>query len=96
MKIATGRVVKAIRNHWGYTQKFVASKLNLTPEMLASIENGRVGLDLEKLYQMCLLFKLPMRIMTQLIYEIHEEGSDEGLADALKKLITIQSNQNDE
>lgn len=96
MKTATGKVIKAIRQHLGYTQNFVADKLNITTATLANIENGRVSIDLEKLYQLCLLFKLPMRIMIQLIYEIHEKGSDEGLANAVKQLINTQTDEDGE
>ena len=95
MKKATGMVIKAVRKHLNYKQEFVANKLNITVESFANIENGRVGIELEKLHRLCLLFRCPMRIMVQLIYEVFEKGSDEGLINAIKQLISIPNDKDE-
>ncbi|MFN0255147.1 helix-turn-helix domain-containing protein [Pedobacter ureilyticus] len=89
MKIASGKVIKAIRLHLGYTQKFVANHLNITITTLANIENGRVSLDIEKLYHLSLLYRMPARDILELIIEIHEKGNEEGLVSAIRQLRSI-------
>ncbi|WAC42014.1 helix-turn-helix transcriptional regulator [Pedobacter sp. SL55] len=86
MKIASGKVIKAIRLHLSYTQKFVANHLNITITTLANIENGRVSLDIEKLYHLSLLYRMPARDILELIIEIHEKGNEEGLVSAIRQL----------
>lgn len=61
MKTATGKVIKTFRNHFGYTQQFVADKLNITTATLANLENGRVSLDIEKLYNLAKVFEVPIK-----------------------------------
>ncbi|MFN0290650.1 helix-turn-helix transcriptional regulator [Pedobacter helvus] len=89
MKIASGRVIKAIRLHLSYTQKFVANHLNITVTTLANIENGRVNLDIEKLYHLSLLYRMPARDILELIIEIHQKGNEEGLVSAIRQLRSI-------
>ena len=86
MKKATGKVIRAFRKHLGYTQEFVADKLNITITTLANIENGRVGLDIEKLYYLSRVFAIPIRIVLDLIIEIFEKNSEDGLLNAIKEL----------
>ncbi|MFI5451334.1 helix-turn-helix transcriptional regulator [Pedobacter sp. UC225_61] len=93
MKRATGKVIKAFRKHLNYKQEFVAKKINITTETLANIENGRVGIDLEKLYLISLLFKVPAREILSLILEIFDKGNDEGLASAVKQLRVITDDE---
>lgn len=93
MKTATGKVIKAFRKHLNYKQDFVAKKINITPETLANIENGRVGIDLEKLYLISLLLKVPAREILSLILEIFEKGNDEGLTSAVKQLRIIANDE---
>lgn len=92
MKTASGKVVKSIRTYLGYTQKFVAAKLNITVTTLANIENGRAGLDIEKLYHLSRLYNIPARDILALIIEIAEKNSEEGLAGAIKSLRALADN----
>ena len=89
MKTATGKVIKAFRNYLNFTQKQVADKLNITVETLANIENGRAGLDIEKLSLLSKVFGVPARILLDLTLGINAKGSDEGLANAVRQLKTI-------
>lgn len=89
MKKATGMVIKAFRKHLDYKQEFVANKLNITVSCLANIENGRVGMDIEKLYLASKVFKIPIKDLIILITEVYDTGNDNGLAGALKYLKPI-------
>lgn len=91
MKTATGKVIKAFRKHLNYKQVFVASEINITVETLANIENGRVGVDMGKLYHFGLLFKVPPKVILELIIEIHETGNHDWLDTAIKKILPHQS-----
>ncbi|WP_113651508.1 helix-turn-helix transcriptional regulator [Pedobacter namyangjuensis] len=91
MKKSTGKVIKAFRKHLGYTQEFLADKLNITVPTLANIENGRVNADIEKLYLASHLFKIPIRDFLTLIVEVYEKGNDEGLAGAVRQLNTFNN-----
>jgi transcriptional regulator with XRE-family HTH domain len=87
MKKATGKVIRAFREHLGYKQEFVAHKLSTTVATLRNIENGRVSADLEKLYKLSLIFQVPIRDLLSLAIEIFENGNDEsGLKGAVQML----------
>ncbi len=90
MKTATGLVIKSFRRHLSYTQQFVADKLNITVTTLANIENGRVGLDLEKLYSLSKLFGISVGILLALIIEVLNNGNDSGLVNAVQQLKPLQ------
>lgn len=90
MKKSTGKVIKAFRKHLSYTQEHVADKLNITVATLANIENGRVGIDIEKLYLASYVFKIPVSDLLTLIIEIFEKGNDNGLTSAVQQLRTIR------
>ncbi len=90
MKTATGLVIRSFRRHLSYTQQFVADKLNITVTTLANIENGRVGLDLEKLYSLSKLFGIPVGVLLALIIEVLNNGSDCGLENAVQHLKPLQ------
>jgi transcriptional regulator with XRE-family HTH domain len=91
MKIATGRVIKAFRKHLGYTQEYLAKQIYATTRTVENIERGKVGMDLEKLYIMSKLFKIPLRTLIQVIIEIFEKGSDEGLESTVVTLRPLQT-----
>ena len=86
MKLATGKVIKAFRKHLNFKQDFVASKLNITPTTLANIENGRVGVEVEKIYLMARLFGVAPRIILELAFEFNESHNDAWLINAIKAL----------
>ena len=86
MKVATGKVIKAFRKHLNYKQDFVASKINITPSTLANIENGRVGVEMEKVYLLAKLFGVAPRIILELAFELNESESDIWLNNAIKRL----------
>ena len=89
MKKATGQVIKAFRKHLNYTQEFVAKQLNITVETMANIENGRVSIDIQRLYELSHIFKIPLKDLVTLASEILEKGNDEGLVPAVKYLKQI-------
>ncbi|KQB99264.1 helix-turn-helix transcriptional regulator [Pedobacter sp. Hv1] len=93
MKNATGKVIKAVRKHFNYKQEFLANKLHVTLTTLANIENGRVGLDLEKLYRLSLIFRVRAGDILKLIIEIFENGNEEALNSALKISKRIPSDE---
>lgn len=86
MHKATGKVIKAFRRHLNYTQEFVAKNLNVTKETIANIENGRVSVDIKRLYQISILFKVSLVHIVSLASEILEKGNDDGLANAIRYL----------
>ncbi|RZL31814.1 MAG: XRE family transcriptional regulator [Pedobacter sp.] len=86
MKVATGKVLKALRKHLNFKQDFVASKINITTSTLANIENGRVGVEVEKIYLMARLFGVAPRIIIDLAIELNEAKSDLWLTDTIKAL----------
>ncbi|MDQ8003819.1 MAG: helix-turn-helix transcriptional regulator [Pedobacter sp.] len=83
MKKATGKVIKAFRKHLSYTQEFVAEKLNVTTETIANIENGRVSVDIQRLYELSLIFRVPLKDMVTLASEVFENGDEKGLKTAV-------------
>ncbi|SOD19685.1 helix-turn-helix transcriptional regulator [Pedobacter xixiisoli] len=86
MKTTIGKVIKAFRKHLNYKQEYVAKKLNVTVATIANIENGRVSVDIEKLYQLSLIFNIPLKDMIGLAAEIFEKGNEEGLSYAVSYL----------
>ena len=86
MKIAIGKVIKAFRKHLNFKQDFVASKINITSTTLANIENGRVGVEVEKIYLMAKLFGVAPRIILELAFELNESDNDIWLNNAIKAL----------
>lgn len=86
MKKETGIVIRAFRKYQNYTQYFVANKLNVTVETIANIENGRVSIDIERLYKLSFIFGVQIRDLMALIAEIFEKGSDIGVTTAVKYL----------
>lgn len=93
MKTATGKVIKAFRNHVGYTQQFVADKLNITTATLANLENGRVSLEIEKLYNLAKVFEVPSRVILDLAIEIYENKDDSRLGNVLKHIRPISDKE---
>lgn len=79
MKTATGIVIRAFRRHLNYKQEYVAKKLNVTAATIANIEHGRVSVDIEKLYQLSIIFGIPLKDMVALASEVFEKGPEEGL-----------------
>lgn len=94
MKTATGKVIKAFRKHFNYKQETLANKLNITITTLANIENGRAGIDTEKLYRLGLLFGISAGDILKLIIEIFENGNEEALNSALKMSKRNPSDEN--
>jgi transcriptional regulator with XRE-family HTH domain len=86
MKAATGKVIKALRKHLDYKQDFVSKKLNITPTTLANIENGRVGIDMEKLYLLGKIFGVPPKTIFELAIAVYETNTDDWLNNAVKSL----------
>lgn len=86
MKKASGQVISAFRKHLSYKQEFVANKLNITIATLANIENGRVGIDIEKLYLVSKVFRVPVKTLMELIVEVYQNGCDDHLNSAVKQL----------
>ena len=84
MKKATGKVIKAFRQHLNYTQEFVAKKLNVTVETLANIENGRVSVDIERLQELSFIFQVPLKDMVILASEVFANGNEKGLTTAVE------------
>lgn len=71
---AIGKIVKALRVHFKYSQVLLALEVNITVKTLANIENGRVGLDIEKLYRLSRFFSVPIGLIPNLAINIVENG----------------------
>ena len=58
MKLEIGKIIMACRQYHGFTQVYMAHKLNLTVNSYANIEHGRVDIDTERLYQLAQILHL--------------------------------------
>lgn len=92
MKAITGKVIKAFRQHLGYKQGFVAYQAKIDVKTLSSIENGRVGLDIEKLYLLSKVFGIAPRIILDLTIEVYETNDYSWLQNAVKALKPLPRN----
>lgn len=86
MKTITGKVIKAFRQHLGYKQEYVAHKINIDVKTLSNIENGRVGLAIDKLYLLSKVFGIEPKVILELTIEIYETGSYHWLDSAVEEL----------
>ena len=86
MKKATGKVIKALRKHFDYTQEEIAKSINITLTTMANIENGRAGIDIEKLDRLAKLYNIDIGLILQLAQEVIAEKDDAWLANALRYL----------
>ena len=94
MNTITGKVIRALRLHYNYKQDYVAAKIGISTKTFANVETGRVGLDIEKLYKISKVFRLPSRDLYQIIIEIYENPEDNyRLPNAIKNVL---KNFNDE
>lgn len=89
MKKETGKVIKAIRQHWGYKQEYVAQKLNITSKALGHIENGRAELGIERLCRLAAVYKVLPRQILEISIEIHQNKSDKGLEGAVGYIVRL-------
>ena len=50
--------LKSLRNEHGYTQANLADLLNVTPQAISQLENGKTSLDIEKLVRLADLYHI--------------------------------------
>jgi transcriptional regulator with XRE-family HTH domain len=71
---AIGKVVKALRVHFKFKQEYLANRTNITVKTLSNIENGKVGIDIDKLYRISNVLSVPIGLIPNLAIEIVEKG----------------------
>lgn len=90
MKKEAGKVIRAIRKRLGHKQDYVASKLNITPGSLANLENGRTGMDIEKIYHLSRIYNVTASCILELTIEIYESDREESLDGAIRYITSSQ------
>ncbi|MDQ8003773.1 MAG: helix-turn-helix transcriptional regulator [Pedobacter sp.] len=88
MKKEAGIVIKAIRLRLGYKQEYVAQKINISASLLGHIENGRVGLDIDKLYLLANLYHVLPRNILEIAIELYKNKTEDGLDRAISYITT--------
>ena len=61
--VILGKRLQAARNQKGYTQEYIAEKVDLTPEHVSRIENGKKDVYLRKLALWCDALDVPIEEM---------------------------------
>ena len=61
--VILGKRLQAARNQKGYTQEYIAEKIDLTPEHVSRIENGKKDVYLRKLALWCDALDVPIEEM---------------------------------
>lgn len=89
MKKIAGFVIKSIRKKLGYKQEYVAQKLNISTSTLQHVENGRVTIDIERLCALAAIFRVLPKQLLELILEVNENGTIEGLDQAVSYLTKV-------
>ena len=84
---AIGKVIKALRFHSKFKQEILASKANITVKTLANVENGKVGIDIVKLYSISNALGIPIGLIPKLALEIVEKGQEDQEKVALKEIL---------
>lgn len=87
MKNEVAEVILACRKYHGYTQAYMAHKLDVTIHSYANIEHGRVDVSIPKLYQISKLLAIKSCQILALAEEIHEAEEHGSLFSALKYII---------
>jgi transcriptional regulator with XRE-family HTH domain len=84
---AIGKAVKALRIHFKFKQAYLASKSNISVKTLANVENGKVGIDIAKLYSISNALGVPIGLIPNLALEIVEKGQEDQEKVALKEIL---------
>ena len=84
---AIGKTVKALQVQFKFKQAYLASKANITVKTLANVENGKVGIDIVKLYSISNALGIPIGLIPKLALEIVEKGQEDQEKVALKEIL---------
>lgn len=52
-KLITGKRIRQVRQHLGYSREQFAEQVKISPQFLAEIENGKKSFSAETLYKIC-------------------------------------------
>ena len=74
---AIGKAVKALRVHFKFKQEYLAYRAKITVKTLSNIENGKVGIDIAKLYSISNALGIPIGLIPKLALEIVEKGQED-------------------
>ncbi|MBM3402349.1 MAG: helix-turn-helix transcriptional regulator [Bacteroidetes bacterium] len=67
---AMGKAVKVLRIHLKYKQDYLANSANITVKTLSNIENGRAGIDIDKLHRISACLNIPISLILDLAMDI--------------------------
>ena len=84
---AIGKAVKALRVHFKFNQEYLAYRAKITVKTLSNIENGKVGIDIAKLYSISNALGIPIGLIPNLALEIVEKGQEVQEKVALKEIL---------
>ena len=84
---AIGKAVKALRVHSKFKQEYLAYRAKITVKTLSNIENGKVGIDIAKLYSISNALGIPIGLIPKLALEIVEKGQEDQEKVALKEIL---------
>lgn len=73
---ALGNFLRSLRKAHGYTQEFVASKLNIIHQTYSHYENGRITPSADSLYLLARLYQIPVEQLLQLTLPPSERDND--------------------
>lgn len=85
---ALGKYLRSLRKAHGYTQEFVASKLNIIHQTYSHYETGRISPPADSLYLLAKLYDIPIdRLLTLTIPHLYsEEDSSEPICEPVDEL----------
>ena len=85
---ALGKYLRSLRKAHGYTQEFVASKLNIIHQTYSHYETGRISPPADSLYLLAKLYDIPIdRLLTLTIPHLYsEEDSSAAICEPIDEL----------
>lgn len=63
MNVELSRRIRALREQYGYNQKYASEKLRISPQAYSHYENGRRTPDIEMLYKLSRFYHVSMEFL---------------------------------
>lgn len=81
-----GEKIKKVRRKLGYTQEFVAENINISTDLLRSIENGRNLGSITTLLNICNFLKISPNSLFSDLLDFKEDTTDSILSNYISSL----------
>lgn len=82
-----GENMRKYREKHEYTQKTVADLLNIDPQYYGEAERGRKRLSLERMVELCAIYKIPLDDLIPVSTQA-EEGDREGMLSQIQTVLS--------